>query len=268
MTTAAEAPTGPTTHRPSLGTVLLGVVGEVLITIGLVLALFVAWQLWWTDVVADAEKDRIIAELGWVRTADDLPGALGPDPAGPAEQAPVEQRTGPAPVLAEPPHATTFASLRVPRWGQDYVSLISQGTTRRDVLDVLGNGHYPGTAMPGGIGNFAVAGHRTTYGKPLNGVAELRVGDPLVVQTTDTWYVYRVTETMTVAPSEVGVILPVPSQPGVAPSRATMTLTTCHPMYSAAERFVVHATLESWLPVAEGTPVELTGTPDDAIGGA
>ena len=263
-TPISPAPAG----RPGFGTVLLGVVGEVLITLGLVLALFVVWQLWWTDVVADAEKGRIIAELDWVRTVEDLSDEPGPAEPDPDETAPPEQRTGPAPVPEVPPHATTFASLRIPRWGPDYVSLISQGTTRRDVLDVLGNGHYEGTAMPGEIGNFAVAGHRTTYGKPLNRVAELEVGDPIVVQTADTWYVYRVTETLIVTPTEVEVILPVPSQPGAAPSEAMMTLTTCHPMFSAAERFIVHATLESWLPVAEGTPVELTGLTADPAGGA
>ena len=256
-------------RRTGLGSLLLGVVGEVLITLGVVLALFVVWQLWWTDVVADAEKDRIIAELDWVRTVEDLPDAVEPVPTATEPVAPpVEQRTDPAPVPDVPPHATTFASLRIPRWGADYVALISQGTSRRDVLDVLGIGHYEGTAMPGEIGNFAVAGHRTTYGKPLSRVAELQVGDPLVVQTADTWYVYRVTETLIVDPSEVGVILPVPSQPGVVPSQAMMTLTTCHPMYSAAERFIVHATLESWLPVAEGTPVELTQVPVANAGGA
>ena len=70
------------------------------------------------------------------------------------------------------------------------------------MLDVLGVGHYEGTAMPGGIGNFAVAGHRTTYAKPFNRVEELQVGDPLVIRTTDNiWYVYRVTSTEIVAPS-------------------------------------------------------------------
>lgn len=240
----------PTAPRRRAGVVAsaVGVVGEVLITLGVLLALFVVWQLWWTDVVADGEQARVVEDLGWAVTEPVEPTA---EPAVP------EPRTDPPPVLAEPAHLTTFATLQVPRWGPEYVRPISQGTSRRDVLDVLGLGHYEGTAMPGAVGNFAVAGHRTTYGKPLNRVEELQVGDPLVVQTQDTWYVYRVTSTQVVLPRQVEVIAPVPNQPDVAPTERWMTLTTCHPMFSARERFIVHATLDHWLPVADGTPAEL-----------
>src|SRR5690606_10957704 len=126
--------------------------------------------------------------------------------------------------------------------------------TKHDVLDVLGIGHYEGTAMPGEVGNFAVAGHRVTYGKPFNRVEELQVGDPLVVQTETTWYVYRVTSTQVVTPRDVQVIAPTPNQPDVAPTVASMTLTTCHPMFSARERFIVHAELDYWTPVADEIP--------------
>lgn len=242
----------PRAHR---GAAVVGVVGEVLITLGVLLGLFVAWQLWWTDVVADGAQARVVEDLGWAVTEP-----------GPADDAAVP-RTDDPPVLPEPEHLTTFATLQVPRWGTDYVRPISQGTTRSDVLDVLGLGHYAGTAMPGGVGNFAVAGHRTTYGKPLNRIEELQVGDPLVVQTQDTWYVYRVTSTAVVLPRQVEVIAAVPNQPGAQPTEAVMTLTTCHPMFSARERFVVHAALDHWMPVAEGTPAELA-VGAQAAGGA
>ena len=88
-----------------------------------------------------------------------------------------------APVIAEPSEATTFATLHVPRWGYDYVKPISEGTDRQRVLDPLGIGHYKGTSMPGAVGNFAIAGHRTTYGKPFSDINTLQVGDSLVVQT-------------------------------------------------------------------------------------
>ena len=155
---------------------------------------------------------------------------------------------------------TTFAVLRVPRWGSDYLRPISQGTSKAEVLDVLGIGHYEGSAMPGALGNFAVAGHRVTYGKPFNRIEELAVDDPLVVQTPDTWYVYRVTNAEVVSPTQTEVLAPVPGQPGAAPTEAMMTLTTCHPMYSARERYVVHAVLDYWMPVDAGIPAELTPT--------
>lgn len=258
----AEATPRPTTTPPprgrgSVGLAVVGVLGEVLLTLGILLGLFVVWQLWWTDVVADRAQAEMVANLDWAWTAAPSDPDAGPVP--PAEPAaPVEHRE-PAPVLAEPAHLTTFATLHVPRWGSDYVRTISQGTSRPDVLDVLGIGHYEGTAMPGGIGNFAVAAHRTTYGKPFNRVEELVVDDPLVVQTADTWYVYRVTSTEVVTPRDVQVIAPVPNDPGAEPTTAMMTLTTCHPMFSARERFIVHAELDYWLPVADGTPTELTG---------
>lgn len=233
---------------------VVGVLGEIMLTLGVLLGLFVVWQLWWTDVVADDQQAQIVEDLGWARVDPPSPDA----PAAPDAPA-LTPRTDAAPVLAEPPTATTFATLRVPRWGPDYVRPISQGTDRRQVLDVLGLGHYEGTAMPGEVGNFAVAGHRTTYGKPLNRVEELVVGDPLVVQTEDTWYVYTVTETRIVRPDQTEVIAPVPGDPEAVPTERMMTLTTCHPMYSARQRYIVHAKLAYWLPTSEGTPPEIAG---------
>jgi len=240
--------------------VVVGVLGEVLITLGVLLALFVVWQLYWTDVVAERAQDQVVQDLGWARTGDGGRGQDAPPAAAPTEPAPDEAAPdGAPPVLAPPPHATTFATLSVPRWGPRYVQPISEGVTRADVLDVLGIGHYPGTAMPGEVGNFALAAHRVTYGKPFNRIEELQLGDPLVVQTPDAWFVYRVTSSQIVLPQDVQVIAPVPDQPGVEPTQAMITLTTCHPMYSARERYIVHGELDYWVPTSAGTPVELTG---------
>lgn len=247
-TAAAEAARAP---RPRGGRVAgaVGVLGELLITLGVLLALFVVWQLWWTDVVAGANQREAVAELDWVVSEPAGP-ALPADPTGP-------RRDEPAPVEAEPEHLTTFAVLRVPRFGPEYLATVTQGTGRPDVLDLGGLGHYEGTAMPGEVGNFALAGHRTTYAKPLHRAAELEVGDPLVVQTADTWYVYRVTTSHVVLPHQVEVIAPVPNDPSGVPTVASMTLTTCHPLYSARERLVVHAELDYWMPVSDGVPPDL-----------
>jgi sortase A len=249
------------------------VVGELLITAGVLLGLFVVWQLWWTDVIAGQAQQRIVADLGWpsalpivpdptsTATADptgDPTADPTSDPTSTPPPAPVQNRT-PAPVIKEPRHATTFAVLFVPRWGGKAMP-ISEGTTKHDVLDALGIGHYEHTAMPGAIGNFAVAGHRTTYAKPFNRVAELKVGDPIVVRTPDTWYVYRVVSTEIVKPTDLAVIAPVADHPGRVPTEATMTMTTCHPMFSGRERFIVHSVLDYWVGVSQGTPVELAGT--------
>ncbi|MBO0898585.1 class E sortase [Cellulomonas sp. zg-ZUI222] len=229
----------------------VGVLGELLITLGVLLLGFLVWQLWWTDVEGDAVQAEIVRDLDFAP-----PAAAVDDDSGIAEP-----RRDEPPVIEEPAHAVSFATLQVPRWAGEPERPISQGTDRPTVLDVLGIGHYPGTAMPGGVGNFALAGHRVTYGKPFNRIEELQLGDPLVVRTADTWYVYRVTGTEVVLPPDVRVIAPVPNEPGVEPTERYITLTTCHPMFSARERFIVHGVLDYWAPVSSGTPAELLGTP-------
>ena len=256
-----EASRRPPRRKASVVAGLVGVAGELLITAGVLLGLFVVWQLWWTDVVAEREQEELLEGLDWAVFLPDFP-EYEPEPAVDP------RRYDPAPTMAEPADRTTFATLRVPRWGDDYLRTISQGTAKRAVLDTLGIGHYEGTAMPGGIGNFAVAGHRATYGKPFNRILEIMAGDALVVQTPENWYVYRATSSEVVRPSRIDVIAPVPGDPDGVPTKAMMTLTTCHPMYSARERFILYAELDYWMPVADGTPVELTDPAAGLGGGA
>lgn len=260
MTDAAPAPRPPSrASRIAFGT--LGVAGELLITLGVLLLAFLVWQLWWTDVEGNRAQAEVVRELPRmpVPTAapSDEPTAQGPLVAEPRHDEP--------PVAAEPEHATTFATIQVPRWDGEPERPVSQGTDRPTVLDVLGVGHYEGTAMPGDVGNVGLAAHRTTYAKPFHRIAELRKGDAIVLRTatldggtgSDTWYVYRVTSHEVVTPQQTEVIAPVPGEPGAVPTERFLTLTTCHPMYSARERYVVHAVLDYWAPVADGTPAEL-----------
>ena len=227
---------------------LIGVLGELLVTAGLVLGLFVVWQLWWTDVEGARAQNEIIAEMDWEAPS------TGPETA--------TERHGPPPVMKEPAEdATLFAQMYIPRFGDDYVKPVAEGTDKATVLDTIGIGHYNGTAMPGDLGNFAVAAHRTTYGKPFNQIAELKNGDAVVVRTKETWYVYKVTESKIVYPQNVEVIAPVPGvtadQPMPELTKRFITLTSCHPMFSATQRYIVHGELEYWAPVGEGEPKEL-----------
>lgn len=248
---------------------ILGVTGETLVTLGVVIGLFVAWELWWTDIGANRAQADIVANLNWDATpsptASGTPGPspsiTNPDIVYPINAPRFSKRTDAPPVLAEPAHATTFATMYVPRWGYDYVRPISQGTDKKGVLDPLGIGHYNGTAMPGGLGNFSVAAHRTTYGKPFSAIEEIQVGDAVVIRTEGVWYVYRVTATEIVRPSNVGVIAPVPDQPGVDANGRYLTMTTCHPKYSASRRYVVHAELAYWTLSSAGYPEELVPPP-------
>ncbi|WP_298458898.1 class E sortase [uncultured Cellulomonas sp.] len=257
MTAVAQRSRGATVAAPRRGRgrrVLLGVVGvlgELMITAGVLLGGFVVWQLWWTDVEGDRAQAELVEELDWVEP-------IAPVAAGPAELAVAVPAGGEPPVPAEPGHGSTFATMIVPRWDGEPERPVSQGVDRATVLDPLGIGHYPGTAMPGAVGNFAVAAHRTTYGKPFHRIAELVVGDPVVVRTADAWYVYRVTDHEIVTPSNVDVIAPEPADPTADPTRRLITLTTCHPMFSARERYIVHGELDYWAPASGPAPAELT----------
>ncbi len=207
---------------------VVGWSGEVLITLGVLLLLFTAWQLWWTDVVSNRATAQVVDRL-----RDDF----APHPPG-----------GTATDRADPPPSVpgdAFALMYVPRLGDDWVRPVIEGTG----LDVLaeGVGHYDGTAAPGEVGNFAVAGHRTTWGRPFHDIDRLRAGDHVVVQTADHVYVYGVTGHEIVRPWQTEVIAPVPDDPGARPTERMMTMTSCHPRYSATERYVVHAELEQSL---------------------
>lgn len=193
--------------------------GDLLITAGCFLLLFVGWQLVWTDVTSDADARTVVTSLD--EQFSEAPG-----------------HATPTPDLGD-----AYAIIYIPRFGANYARPLYQGTTR-DVL-ARGVGHYVETAEPGAIGNFSMAGHRTTYGKPFNQIDELQNGDAVLVRTAESWFVYRVTSHEIVAPTDTDVILPVPNDPGAAPSEATFTMTSCHPEFSARERYIVHGVLES-----------------------
>ncbi len=239
---------------------VLGVTGELLIAAGVLLGLFVVWQLFYTDVQADRVQDAIIEEfvdeVGSVTASGgEAEEGVGLDV---TETIPEEyQFTDDPPEMEEPAHAEVFGLMYVPRWGEDYVKPIAQGTDKPTVLNVIGIGHYEGTAMPGGWGNFSVAAHRTTYGKPFSDIDQLEIGDAVVIETEDAWFVYEITDHEIVLPTAVEVIAAVPNQPGAEADGRYLTMTTCHPRFSAAQRWVVHGELLYWAPTGHGVPAEL-----------
>lgn len=256
--TAPTAPpaSAPAPQRPGWGTRLISLLGELMVIAGALIGLYVVWELFYTDVAAGQQQSEVLHDLDWAQTEPitaDPTEASGPTII--ADE--FKQDPSTAPVMDEPAFTETFATFWVPRWGGDYIKPISEGTTRRDVLDTLGIGHYEGTAMPGALGNFAISAHRTTYGKPFSRIDELQEGDALVVQTEEAWYVYRVTGHDIVVPTAVEVIAPVPNEPGAQPDGHYITLTSCHPRFSASHRYIVWGELEYWAPVEAGIPAEI-----------
>jgi sortase A len=229
---------------------VVGVIGELLVTAGVLVLLFLVWQLWLNDAVLRAGQDREAAQLSetWEASA--------PEPA--------ESEVPMKPVLLpQPDDAEVFGVLHIPRFGEDYAAKLAGGVSASRTLNSLGLGHYPDTQMPGELGNFAVAGHRNTHGKPLNLIGELHVGDAIVVEVLEGWYTYRFRTLEYVEPSRVGVLEPVPQADGVKASDSIITLTSCNPAFSTAERIIAYGVFESWTPRAAGKPASLTAPLED-----
>ncbi|MFC7375327.1 class E sortase [Brachybacterium sp. GCM10030268] len=235
---------------------VIGALGELLLTAGALLLLFLVWQLWWTDVMADREQSGIIAGL------DSEWGQVDQERIAPAQE-------GPPPVPEIPGENMVWGTMHVPAFDRERFPL-AEGVSLEDVLNVKGVGHYLETALPGQVGNFSVAGHRNTYGRPFEDIARLEAGDPIVVETAEAFYVYEVTESLIVMPQDVEVIAPNPADPEAEPTERMLTLTACHPMYSARERYIVHAEFAYWTDRADGIPEALAaqGGASDGAGAA
>lgn len=225
-------------------------------TVGVIVLLYVVWQLWIGDVIYGAQRNATAQERSQQWAQEYEAAAPGAEP-GPAEPGPAEPVTADPVILPEPADAQVFGVMRIPRFGVDYAYDIAGGVSRARTLDPIGIGHYPGTMMPGQPGNFALAAHRTTYGKPFNRIADLRVGDAIVVETEAGWYTYRFRTLQYVRPDEVEVLLPVPQAKDAPPGTAYITLTSCSPMYSLAERIVAYGVFESFTPRSAGEPASL-----------
>lgn len=244
MTTPTARPRRARRPRVSV----IGVLGELLITGGVLVLLFLGWQLWLNDIIVGSQLQGESTELSqtWDQ-GEPLP------PAEPAEE-------GAPPVREAPGNAERFALLMVPRWGEDYYRPIAEGTGTADVLNRNMLGHYPSTQMPGEVGNFAIAAHRKAYGGNLEHIHELHVGDAIVVETQDGWYEYSFRNLEYVQPTGVGVIDPVPQVTDFEPGDRLITLTSCNPFFSTAERIIAYGVYDGFTPRADGPPASVAGT--------
>ncbi|WNO74379.1 class E sortase [Streptomyces sp. AM8-1-1] len=240
----------------------LWVVAEITVTLGVVVLLLVVHQLWWTNRQAREGAERRVhaLEREWDASVGQAPEVApsGEPPGG--EDPPVAEGGGrdPGPREREsvrppaPRWDQAYAVLRIPRLG--VVAPVAQGISKQGVLDKGYIGHYPGTAHPGGGGNFAVAGHRNTHGEPFRHIDRLRKGDEIRVETRSAVYVYAVDRALTrTSPRDTGVIRPVPRSlvtpsAGYSAPGYYLTLTTCTPEYSSRYRLIVWGKLTSMRP--------------------
>ncbi|MEU7026552.1 class E sortase [Streptomyces sp. NPDC046275] len=224
--------------KDSLGVVLSRAVGELFITFGVVMLLFVTYQLWWTNVRAGQETDRAKQDIeNSFNEGDKDPGAFEP--------------------------GKGFAIMYIPKL--DVVVPVAEGINKTQVLDKGMVGHYAEgalkTAMPSDKqGNFAVAGHRNTHGEPFRYINRLEPGDPIVVETRDAYYTYEMASILPqTSPSNVAVIDPVPKGSGFKGPGRYITLTTCTPEFTSTYRMIVWGKLVEERPREKGKPDALVG---------
>jgi len=273
----------PRHPRPSVGRIA----GELLLTVGVVLLLFVIYELFWTNITSARLQQEATAGLE-EQWASRPPSDVGDEPVPP-----------PAPEPGQP-----FARLHLPTLGQDAQYTVIEGTGEEDLR--TGPGHYPDTQLPGERGNLALAGHRNGSGAVFQHIDRLRSCDAVVVETETQWLTYRVlpfseqsqqrrdeaadclppelVQRIAVGdyshvpgqhittPDAIEVISPMPGAPwpdddepdtpavdGHAAAGSSypmlerlVTLTTCHPQFSNTERLIVHGVLAETTPKADG----------------
>jgi len=217
-----------------------------MMTVGLIILLFVGYELWITGIFTAQAQHKLERQLAKQWSAPPAPPTTRTPGVG------VGAGAGAGPSVDAVPLGSALAIIRAPRLGRHWHWVVDEGIGTDDLAK--GPGHYPKTALPGGVGNFVLSGHRTTHGAPFYGADSFRSGDAIVIETRDTWYVYRVTGDTIVDPSDIGVTYPVPEQPRQQATQRLITLTTCNPRYSATQRLIVHGVLATSEPKAKGIP--------------
>ncbi len=197
----------------------VSVFGELLITAGLVLGLFVVYSLWWTNVVADRQADKQADKVrdSWMEGRDTGPGAL-------------DTKNG-------------IGFLHVPAMKNGEV-LVEKGTSTKILNDGVA-GYYTDpvkATLPtsGKTGNFSLAAHRDGHGAKFHNIDKLKKGDPIVFETKDEWYVYKVYAVLSeTSKYNVKVLGQIPKESGKKKAGHYITLTTCTPVYTSRYRYVV-----------------------------
>ncbi|MGW2489553.1 class E sortase [Streptomyces sp. NPDC001606] len=219
--------------KPGPAVIASRVIGEVFITTGVLMLLFVTYQLWWTNIRAHAQAGNETHQLqdDWANGRRN-PGVFEP--------------------------GQGFAILHIPKL--DVVAPIAEGVSKEKVLDKGMVGHYGEpplkTAMPDAkTGNFGLAAHRNTHGEPFRYINRLVPGDAVVVETQDTYFVYKVTSTLPVtSPANTSVLDPVPKGSGFTKPGRYITLTTCTPEFTSTYRLIVWGKMVEERPRSKGKP--------------
>lgn len=203
--------------------------GQLLVTIGAMTLLFVAYLIWGTALRAGDAQHQLSNELN-----NEWPAAGAAGHAG---------APAPRPDLIHLVTGQPFAFIRIPAFGAHWRFTIIQGTALAQLN--VSPGHVPGTQLPGQVGNFAVAGHRVTAGNPFWSLPSLQNGALVYIDTKASTYIYQVTGQRTVWPADTAVLDPVPGHPGQRATQRIITLITCDPAWTGTHRVIVTGVLVS-----------------------
>jgi sortase A len=191
----------------------LRALGKTFIAIGVLILLFLGYQLWGTGLIADRDQLNLRESLleDWENTP-------------PADASAVE-------VPLRPNLGEAVGVIRIPRIDVDWA--VVEGVSVEALKK--GPGHYPDTAFPGEAGNVVISAHRATYGAPFALLDRVGVGDTIELETVNGLYTYEVRETKIVQPTDIAVV--------AKTDDFRLTLITCNPRYGTAQRLIVVADL-------------------------
>jgi sortase A len=222
-------------------------IGRTCIAAGVLILLFVAYQLWGTGLAEARSQDRLRSDF---LDALESPGSSTTTTSTSSPDSSTEATTTTLSAAPPTPTGEAVAIIRIPKIGVEKAVVEGVGVAALK----QGPGHYPTTPMPGQPGNAAIAGHRTTYGAPFYRLDELGAGDLIQVTTRQGEFTYAVRDQHVVKPSQNEVLAP--------SDQNLLTLTTCNPRFSAAQRLVIVAELtDNPAPAPPPAVVPDNGTP-------
>jgi sortase A len=211
---------------------LLRIAGELLVTCGVIVFGFLAYMYWGTALRASDAQHTYTGQLTRQWSAANPLAALAS--------------------LRTISPGTPFALLRIPQFGHTWQLAVVQGTGVPQLL--LAPGHVPGTALPGQVGNFAVAAHRVTAGNPFWSLPSLHKGSMIDVETITATYEYEVTSKPAWVPAgDLDALAAVPFHPGEPARQRLITLVTCDPPWTGTSRVIVSGVLVRTLPRSPGS---------------
>ena len=223
----------PVPPRPKTSKLL--VFGELLVSFGILVGLFAVYEVFIQDEVVAAAQTNLAKEYGQTAEKQKF---VNPDKA---------KNLG-----------DIFGRMYVPRFGSEWTRLVAEGTRWHPVLNEIGIGHYDNSALPGEVGNFAVAAHRGGFGGAFKNIHRLVEGDRVYLETNGYWYVYKYLQTKIVEPEDISVIDPVPAElDGSHVGGKYLTMTSCTPIFVNTQRIIVWLELEKKISTSKGAPAEL-----------